>query len=444
MTALNSAILFNSTSGSDTAASGVGPATAVTGSGASTTASSAVVTGISTTGVSSGDLLFVQSSSGRKFSVIASVDSSTQVTCDDVFANTESGRSWAIGGKRATLGNADSRKLFDQSGSTGDAKAGMIVQLESGFTDTLTSRLDIRVAQDVNAGAFTLRADPAASVQPSITVVDVVCRGYGQRIEGIEFKNGSYLYLWVSCMAKDCKFTNMGISSVASTNYPFMVDSCIIDGASSTGIGASQNGIITNSVIRNCGEGILGSANLSGFMVDSCLIYNNTTDGIDLNNTRVDSYGSFRIHNNIIYGNGGSGIHIRSATSDSSTSGSSIMNNVIVGNTSFGLNFDHASASATHLEALSSRFRRNAFYDNAAGDRNNINADESDITLTADPFVDSAASDFNIADNTAGNTLRANNFSLNTDTAVYPFRQYVSDDFDSGAGGGSIFHPLAQ
>lgn len=103
MTALNSAILFNSTSGSDTAASGVGPATAVTGSGASTTASSAVVTGISTTGVSSGDLLFVQSSSGRKFSVIASVDSSTQVTCDDVFANTESGRSWAIGGKRATL-----------------------------------------------------------------------------------------------------------------------------------------------------------------------------------------------------------------------------------------------------------------------------------------------------------------------------------------------------
>jgi len=442
MTALNAAILFNNSTGSDTTASGSSAGANVYGSGASTASASAVVTGVSTTGVQAGDLLWVQSSSGRQFSVIASVDSGTQVTCDDTFANTESSRTWAIGGKRATLNNADSRKLFDQSGLTGDAKAGMIVQLESGFTDTLTSRLDIRVAQDVDAGAFVLRADPAASVQPSITVVDVVCRGFGQRVEGIEFKNGSYLYLWKMCMAKGCKFTNMGISGVSSPTYPIIVDSCIIDGASSTGVAASQNGIITNSVIRNCGEGILGSNNMSGFMVDSCLIYNNTTDGIDLNNTRVDRYGSFRIHNNIIYGNGGSGIHVRSATSNESTSGSSIMNNIIVENTSFGLNFDHASASATHLEALSSRFKSNAFYNNTAGDRNNINADDTDITLTADPFVDSAASDFNIADNTAGNTLRASNFSINTDTAVYPFRQYVSDDFDSGAGGGATIHPL--
>ena len=87
MTALGGPIVLNNSTGSDTTASGLGSSN-VYGSGASTTASSAVVTGISTTGVSSGDLLFVQSSSGRKFSVIASVDSSTQVTCDDVFANT--------------------------------------------------------------------------------------------------------------------------------------------------------------------------------------------------------------------------------------------------------------------------------------------------------------------------------------------------------------------
>jgi len=31
---------------------------------------------------------------------------------------------------------------------------------------------------------------------------------------------------------------------------------------------------------------------------------------------------------------------------------------------------------------------------------------------------------------------------LNTDTSVYPFRQYVSDDFDSGGGGGATVHPL--
>lgn len=79
MTTPNGPIVFNNTDGSDTAASGLGPAVALTGNGASTAGSSSVATGISTTGVSSGDLLFVQSSSGRKFSVIASVDSSTQV-----------------------------------------------------------------------------------------------------------------------------------------------------------------------------------------------------------------------------------------------------------------------------------------------------------------------------------------------------------------------------
>lgn len=115
MTTPNGPIKFNSaTGGSDTAASGLGPETALTGAGASTTASSAVVAGISTTGVSAGDLLFVQSSSGRQFSVIASVDSPTQVTCDDTFANTESGRNWAIGGKRATFDDASSRRIFGE------------------------------------------------------------------------------------------------------------------------------------------------------------------------------------------------------------------------------------------------------------------------------------------------------------------------------------------
>jgi uncharacterized protein YgiM (DUF1202 family) len=90
MTAIGQPIYFNSTSGSDTTASGSSAGANVYGSGASTTSASSVVTGITTTGVQAGDLLWVQSSSGRQFSVIASVDSGTQVTCDDTFANTES------------------------------------------------------------------------------------------------------------------------------------------------------------------------------------------------------------------------------------------------------------------------------------------------------------------------------------------------------------------
>src|SRR6056300_478369 len=128
MTAPNGAIKFNNSTGSDTQSSGLGPAVAVYGSGASTTGASAVVTGISTTGVSAGDLLWVQSSSGRQFSIIASVDSSTQVTCDDTFDNTESGRTWAIGGKRASIAGSI-RGLDDW---TADFKNDWTIQFESG------------------------------------------------------------------------------------------------------------------------------------------------------------------------------------------------------------------------------------------------------------------------------------------------------------------------
>ncbi len=112
MTLPNGNVILNSSTGSDTQSSGLGPSTAVYGSNASITLDSNVVTGIDTTGVTAGDLLWVQSSVGRQFIIIASVDSATQVTCDENFNVTESGRTWAIGGKRATLDNADLSTIY--------------------------------------------------------------------------------------------------------------------------------------------------------------------------------------------------------------------------------------------------------------------------------------------------------------------------------------------
>ena len=140
MTAPNGAIIFNNVTGSDTAASGLGPAVAVTGSGASTTGASNVVTGINTAGVSSGDLLWVQSSSGRQFSIITTVDSGAQVTCDDNFDNTESGRTWAIGGKRATWDNSDSRVLWS-SQNIFNINNSMLVEIKTETDQSLTSPL---------------------------------------------------------------------------------------------------------------------------------------------------------------------------------------------------------------------------------------------------------------------------------------------------------------
>ncbi len=157
MTVPNGYVKFNADTGSDTLSSGLGPSTPLNGSAASTTASSSVVNGIDTTAVTAGDLLWVQSSSGRQFSIIASVDSTTQVTCDDTFDNTESGRTWAIGGKRATLDDASSRRLT--SGDMGQTW----IELET--DQTITSGLGV-------AGEYA-RIKSSGSTKKTITISGV-------------------------------------------------------------------------------------------------------------------------------------------------------------------------------------------------------------------------------------------------------------------------------
>lgn len=109
MTAPNGPILFNSSTGSDTAASGLGPASAVIGSSAELDGTSTVdvsFDGVSLSNISAGDLLYCSTSSGRQFSTIASVDTINEtITTDDVWP-IESGVSWAVGGKRSTLENS--------------------------------------------------------------------------------------------------------------------------------------------------------------------------------------------------------------------------------------------------------------------------------------------------------------------------------------------------
>lgn len=113
MTTPNGPILFNNSTGSDSQASGLGPATAIYGSNASLNGSIVDVSAdISFININPGDLIYCDTSTGRKFSVIMMVDATTfEIYTDDSWP-TESGVSWAIGGKRATFDNASSRRLF--------------------------------------------------------------------------------------------------------------------------------------------------------------------------------------------------------------------------------------------------------------------------------------------------------------------------------------------
>lgn len=143
MTAPRDSIVFNSGSGSDTAASGLGPATAVTGTGAAHTNGTAQTTITLTntpdlSGVQAGDLLWLNTTSGRQYSIIASVDDGLDtVTVDDSF-NIASGSAvdYAIGGKRATWDHADSRTIF------ADAKSGWDIVTETNQSIT-SSAIDL-------------------------------------------------------------------------------------------------------------------------------------------------------------------------------------------------------------------------------------------------------------------------------------------------------------
>jgi len=143
MTTPRGPIVFNNgVTGSDTAASGLGPATAVTGTAAAHTGGVASTTITLTnspdlSGLTAGDMLFLATSSTtRRFSVISAWDNTAKtVTVDDSFTIASgSAVNYAIGGKRQTLDHADSRRLGT------DLKGYVTIEIEyTGTNYTLTS-----------------------------------------------------------------------------------------------------------------------------------------------------------------------------------------------------------------------------------------------------------------------------------------------------------------
>ena len=390
MTAPNGSILFNTT-GSDTQSSGLGPSTALYGTGASTTAASAVVTGINTTGVSAGDLLWVQSSSGRQFSIIASVDSSTQVTCDDVFANTESSRTWAIGGKRATFDNVDSRRVFD------DLHGGWVIKSET--SQTVSSPI-----------AMTGFGDPE-----NLAVIDL-----GGNTVTYTSSSNFPLTLAANCLLKNGTFTKTtgspsGIRVRSAANFGLgMCENIAMNGFSS---GFYVDGYRTGH-FHKCsasGGGFGFHAYYSVLTCTECVATNNTSAGFYCNNHTLkisDCISSFNsvgfqntsparsdiIVNSIAHGNTSHGIDTPSAIERCS-------GNILVSNGGYGIN-----TSASVFKDVNG----NAFYNNTSGEVTSRSFDLGyDITLTADPFVDAANGDFNLnATNGGGGTLRSTKHTL--------------------------------
>ncbi len=193
-------ILIDSATGSDTAASGAGPGTALTGSAGVTSASGLVVTldgspdlsGVAVDG--SHVIYFADATAGnRNFGKItATANSGTptaQVTVADAFGVNLT-KAWAIGGRRAKLGSATTTKLLDNNSAAGDAMPGWVVEFQSGHIET-SGRVIMRRAGDTTSGPIILRG-AAGGIRPIYTCNSdaeaILMLANYQQVRFIEFK----------------------------------------------------------------------------------------------------------------------------------------------------------------------------------------------------------------------------------------------------------------
>lgn len=423
MTAIGGDIKINNSTGSDTAASGWASTATLSGTGASTTASSATVDLSADTpnlsGVVAGDLLWVDSSSGRQFSVIASVDDGLDtVTCDDVFANTESTRNWGIGGKRSTI--AGSLAL------AADAKPGWEIDIEETGTAYTIVGLTQTAGGDATTGPVVWKSTsgtkpainfaPAASTNEAWTLAasDITLRNlkFDQTNNEVIVRA---LFGGTAGAVKRIRFEKCEITQASSTQQDNAVN--IANNTSEGGCAFIEcylhdvGGIFIDHaqgehglVVMRCHfkAGTTGDwldiHDCRGIVIEDNVFADAAADAINL---AQDSHGAV-IKGNAIYNSTGDGIQITGGMAPVT-----IVNNILDSNGGYGINFSTAVADNSVL------CDHNAFRNNTSGEMNGVGNGANDITLTADPFVAVASDDYNIANNAGGGAaLRAVTVSI--------------------------------
>lgn len=415
-------ILVDSASGSDTAASGAGPATALSGTtNASTSATGLVVTlpnGTVLTGVATdgSHAIFLNDSTAgaRNFGKITASSGSggatPTVTVSDAFGLSLSGKSWAIGGKRATITGTTSKKLFDNNGGSGDAMPGWAVEMQSGHAESIGGQIDFRRAGDTTNGRITLRGKSGAATMPVLTwtggTIGLVPRQSGWVFQDFDLRStvgGSVIWTGASTNIK-----YIGLVAEHATNH-------WTDGFYLTGGGeciGCRVGRMTNDGIRlfsdgcsaigcrvhhNGGVGIGQSAEVLSGLIYKNEVYANTSHGLSFSGVSTSPNRRLAILANTVHGNGGDGIRIDSA--GQTAFNTVVADNNLTNNGGYGLNYPNASSTAAAMSMNDPQIRNNNTYNNSINPYN-----PSGVGLS-DPGVDPGYADATNGDFTPSNTL---------------------------------------
>lgn len=369
-------IVIDSATGSDTAASGAGPSTALTGADGSTDGAGTRVTvpnkDLTNVATDGSHAVWVEHSSGRNWGRITAKGNSGAadafVDVDLAFAINLTGKNYAIGGKRASIGNANSYKLLEGGGAgNGDLMGGWVLQFASGHTESATSRI-VRTVGDTTNGPIIIRGE-AGGTRPIITFTDNnpgfnVSTGAAMvEFRFLEIRNNNGTKTNSSGIAAgsvsvdgvvidDVKInhaTDVPGKGIDSLSSGVTIRNCEIANVADVGINANSSTFrVLNCKIYNCGSHGISfySTGAQNVLVDGNDIYLNDGDGINFASTG-SSMRSPVISNNTIDDNGSDGIEI--TPDDIALSQMHIYNNNLTNNGAYGLKFSHANHTAAYL-----------------------------------------------------------------------------------------------
>lgn len=409
-------IRVNSSTGSNTLASGAGPGdgitsgSALTGTAGVTNVGGTVVTldgspnltSVATDG--SHCIWFNDATAGNNkwATITATANSGTptaQVTVTPALGGSLT-KAWAIGGKRASL--EGSTELFNNNSAAGDLSdiGGGSVTMEDGYTETLTTTLKFYWNCTVANGAITLRGDPSASTVPVVTgqsgnsnVFNIMPSG--ATAEGIVFSgfnivgntgttksNSSVIAIVCTGSLGSLQLRNMVIGGTGNTTgfyrgiynfqdmavtaYNVTIRNCYDSAGDMAGGGAYAHRFI-GCVIDECDHGAGNGYGLTG-LSGKCVIANTVVArcrGAGLRFSIAENDGAHAaapvVLNCTIYKNGGDGIVFAHTSSQRGMQMAAIVNNSITHNGGYGIDFTGAGITAANVAAFLMLSQNNNF-----------------------------------------------------------------------------------
>ena len=377
-------VLVDSTTGSDTAGSGAGPATALTGSAGISAGDGLSVlldgspdlSGVATDG--SHVLFFNDTTAGnRNFVKITGTSGSGTALATVTVANALGlalTKAWAIGGKRASIAGTLSIKLFSNNSAAGDAMPGWAVEMQSAHAETIAATYTLRRAGDFTTGSIELRGKYGAAVRPILTFSNngaAITHNLNMvNLRDFELKNSNAtktasVGIALSSSAALCEISGVVINDASNKFWKGIthagggttIRDFDIGNTASKGIESTSATfalwIKNGRVFSTGGNGIdiTSSSNSPGFGIEDCLIYGVTGIGISLaltGSTISFSTMGFKINRCTVDTCTSDGVRITSSTSQGAGFAlSEIVSCQITGNgtggTGYGVNFSAGS-----------------------------------------------------------------------------------------------------